>query len=163
MAAQHSVRFLVGGSVSFSFSKLCLLFTLLALAASGVSAQAPLSAVDAVEAVKSSASKRVAGVFEFKVAGVGRDGNFWYLNSEQDYRSPTCLSVAIRRSLWSSVREIAGGDIENLVGRTVRIEGTAERIRAHIRPEVRDTKRRWYYQTHVSLTKASHLTVGDET
>lgn len=118
-----------------------------------------LSAADAVSAVAESPRHRVEGVFEFVVAGVGRDGDHWFLNSEENYRSPTCLTVSIRRSQWGSIRELAGGDPENLVGKTIRIDGVAKQVRVYFRPEVRDIEIRSYHQTHIRLREPSAIAI----
>ncbi|MCB1602725.1 MAG: hypothetical protein KDI66_22105 [Xanthomonadales bacterium] len=134
-----------------------LALSLSVLPSPGLLAQQSLDAATVAVQAKKSSSGKIEGIFEFTVRGTGRYGDYIFLNSEEDYRSPTCLTVAIRRSLWKDAKALAGGELEGFLGKSVRVEGAAERIRVYVEPEIGERKRKWYYQTHVRIRNMSAL------
>lgn len=111
------------------------------------------------EAIALAALAPTEGVFRFTVVAQGQDERRIYLNSELDYRLPTCLTVAIDRKLEGDLRRLSGAGNGSLVGQTIRVAGTVARIRIYHVDEKRRPLDRYYYQTHVAVVSAAQLTV----
>lgn len=122
-------------------------------AAAGREPLAPL------EAIALAASGPAEGVFRFTVANQGQDARKIYLNSEPDYRLPTCLTIAVDRRIENALRRLSGNETGDLVGKTIRVAGTVSRVRIHYLDEKRQPTGRFYYQTHVAVVSAKQLTV----
>jgi hypothetical protein len=121
-----------------------------------VAGREPLSPL---EAISLAASGPTEGVFRFTVAGQGQDARKIYLNSEPDYRLPTCLTIAVDRRIENALLRLAGYGTGDLVGKTIRVAGTVSRVRIHYLDEKRQPTGRFYYQTHVAVVSADQLTV----
>jgi hypothetical protein len=91
----------------------------------------------------------VVGVFEFEVRGSGRDKKFVYLNSEMDYRDQRCLTVRMTRGNAAALEKRLGlSPREELIGKRIRVHGTARRQQIVITNSGRRTGL-YYYQTHI--------------
>lgn len=103
------------------------------------------------------------GKFEFVVRNTGRDGRQLYLNSEADYRSPSCLTIVVRRGLWSKVGALVGGDAEDFVGQRIRVTGKVTREKIYFLDQTDERTRRYYHQAHLKLGSADdiELLAGD--
>ncbi len=144
------------------FSAWPILFGLL-LASSAAPASTPAS-LDAAQAAHSAIISGVAesGQFEFIVQNVGRDRRNLYLNSEADYRSPTCLTVVVRRGLWTRVAALVGGDVDQFVGQRIRVNGKVAREKIYFLNHADDSSRRYYHQAHLKLAAVDDLQVLPE-
>ena len=102
------------------------------------------------------------GQFAFIVRGGGRDGQRIFLNSERDYRDAGTLTVVVRGAALDRLTEQLGGPPEQrLIGRTVVVDGVAQRVRIDITGNGRPTGD-FYFQTHVVAERPDqvHVTPG---
>lgn len=98
------------------------------------------------------------GTFLMTVRGSGRSGTVVWLNSEPDYRSPTCLTIAIPSKVGYYVGLALGTEFkDSLIGKRVRVTGVARR--ESIRTTRVNGKPGSYFQTQVQLESADRLQV----
>lgn len=98
------------------------------------------------------------GTFLMTVRGSGRSGTVVLLNSEADYRRPTCLTVAIPSKVGYYVGLALGSDFkDSLIGKRVRVTGVARR--ESIRTTRVNGKAGNYFQTQIQLESADRLQV----
>lgn len=105
------------------------------------------------EAVRAAAldSRGITGVFRFKVAQVGRQNGWMYLDSESDYRDPNCLIVAVVPALQPVIKTLFPGEAQSVwVGRTIRVQGTARHVKIGYYVDGKPTGS-FYYQTQIEL------------
>jgi len=119
---------------------------------------ADLSPVEAVLRVADNPAG-VSGTFRMVVRRVGHRDGFLYLDSEPDYRDPRCLVIAVPEPLEASLVSNLGASVaEQLVGKTLRITGTARRVKIWLLENgVRSDS--FYYQTHVRIRGVSEIAV----
>jgi len=80
-----------------------------------------------------------------------------HLNSERDYRDQRNLSIAIEADAAAALAAILGAPPERaLKGKQILVAGTARRAKIVFFAEGRPTDK-YYYQTHVVVTKASQI------
>jgi hypothetical protein len=104
----------------------------------------------------------VKGVFELPVRATGRQGGWFYLNSQQDYRDPRNLTIAIPGAMADALAQRFGAELDQyLTGKTIAVRGEAKRVKIHFLADGRPTEK-YYYQTHVRLTDPNLLTVEGE-
>ena len=109
----------------------------------------PLEPYEAIQLAAASPENGVTGVFEFTVRASGQGRSHVYFNSEADYRDQRCLTLSLTRGNAAALIESFGlQGREDLIGKKVRVEGTAKRVRISIAEEGRRTGI-YYYQTHV--------------
>ena len=102
----------------------------------------------------------IAGTFQIEVRNAGRQNNWLYLNSEEDYRDQRCLTIAIPTDVALLLKRRFGGDPAVLLkGAVIRVTGTATRTKILFLSNGVPTDR-YYYQTHVLLTNPSQLSVN---
>ncbi|MGB3722145.1 MAG: hypothetical protein WA979_04915 [Pacificimonas sp.] len=145
---------------SFLFS------AILAGACAGPSARDTSSLrIHAEQAVMNAAAvapEGVNGIFEIAVRGTGRSGGRLFLNSERDYRDPRALNIAIAPAIEQQLEARFGRPpATHLEGKTIAVRGTAKRVRIEFTQNGRRSGK-YYYQTHVVLEEARHLTVSGE-
>ncbi len=97
--------------------------------------------------------------FIMKVRRFGRLGDTVFLNSEEDYRDPTCLSVVISGGVAETLARKFGSDFpEKLVGREIQIKGVARQVLILI-VGIDRTQTGSYHQYHLELEAAEKLQV----
>ncbi|MEP9357670.1 hypothetical protein [Sphingomonas sp. KR3-1] len=90
---------------------------------------APMNPVQTIEAVAASKTGAVEGVFEYVVASAGAGGFNVYLNSAANYRDPGNLTIELHSAAIAALKQKLGGYPEDkLVGKRVRVKGTARRV-----------------------------------
>ncbi|MCB1104984.1 MAG: hypothetical protein H7A44_06275 [Opitutaceae bacterium] len=143
--------------MSRSLSSLTWALILLA-AMSGCQTAGRISPEQAVMAAAAAAPAGVDGVFTFTVQATGEDKGYVYLNSQADYRDQRNLSVeippAVRRELW---RKFGADPIDYFKGKTIRVIGTAQRVKIWFNFGGYRTEK-YYYQTHVMVRDADQIT-----
>lgn len=104
---------------------------------------------EAIQLAADDPAHGVTGVFEFEVRGSGRDRKFVYLNSEVDYRDQRCLTVTLTRGNAAALGKRLGlSPRDELIGKRIRVHGTAKRQQIIITNSGRRTGL-YYYQTHI--------------
>ena len=74
-------------------------------------------------------SKAVRAVFQFRVENAAKAKAGYYLDSEQNFRSPTNLGVVIRPSAIPNLTKKYGADLKSaFIGKTVKIIGEVRRL-----------------------------------
>lgn len=97
--------------------------------------------------------------FIMKVRRFGRLGDTVFLNSEEDYRDPTCLSVVISGGVAETLARKFGSEFpEKLVGREIRVKGVARQVLIYI-VGIDRTQTGSYHQYHLELEAAEKLQV----
>lgn len=108
------------------------------------------------------APQGVSGIFEMPVRAVGREEGRIFLNSERDYRDQRCLTIVVPTDVARQLAERLGYDIEQgLVGKTIAVRGTAQRVRIDFTQNGQPTGK-YYYRTNLRLRSAFDLTVSGE-
>ena len=119
----------------------------------------------APEAVMGAAdrSKGLIGEFAFVVRATGWDNGKLYLNSEQDYRDPRNLSIAIEPDVASRMVGGAAKDAQqSYVGRIVVVRGLARTTRIEFIDQADKPSGKYYYQTQVSVGRPEQLRWVDD-
>ena len=120
-----------------------------------------LTPYEAIQLAAADPANGVTGVFEFEVRGSGKDKRFVYLNSEKDYRDQRCLTVTLARGNAASLGRKLGLSLQSgLIGKHVRVQGTAKRERIVITSSGRSTGL-YYYQTHIYVGDPDQVQVLD--
>ncbi|MBJ6979918.1 hypothetical protein [Luteimonas sp. MC1895] len=100
----------------------------------------------------------VTGVFALTVQATGRTDKV-HLNSERDYRDPRNLSIAVMPRAATELEALHGRPLEDaLRGKRIQVAGTARRVRIDFTVDGERTGK-YYYQTHVRVTRASQIRV----
>lgn len=117
-----------------------------------------ISPYQAIHLAAEDPSRGVTGIFEFTVRGTGRD-RFVYLNSEEDYRDQRCLTAVLTRGVAATLgRTLGAAPDMALIGKTIRVQGTAKRVRIDFISDGSPTGR-YYYQTHISVVDPDKIEV----
>lgn len=100
----------------------------------------------------------VSGTFEFVVRSTGVDDGGRWLNSHTDYRDPSNLGVTVDELSLRSLLGNAGpgAQLTDLIGRTVRVTGTARKVKIAFFSNGRETGH-YYFQTHLKVTHANQI------
>jgi hypothetical protein len=135
------------------------LFLLLPLLA----CQAPVAEADllapreAIEQAAAHPETGYAGTFKVDVVRVQRTERVVYVNTEEDYRDQRCLTVVVPvRAMDKLLKRIGLESERQLLGRTLRVKGVAQRMRIAFTVGGRVTDK-YYYQTHVRVDSPSQL------
>ena len=106
----------------------------------------------------------VTGVFEMVIRATGRAQGNLHLNTQLDYRDPRNLSIVIPAEIEEALAARLGQPVEQAVlNSAIAVRGTARKTRIDfLDPSSRPTGR-YYFQTHLRLQAARHLTVAGET
>ena len=105
----------------------------------------------------------VAGQVTFTVLGSGEgrgvESGRWFLNSEPDYRDFRSLNVIVMPSVVNALQEAHGIDsAEEMVGRTVRVQGVAQRRRINFTCRGARTNG-YYFQTHLPVARLQQIEI----
>lgn len=113
----------------------------------------------AVLAAADAAPRGYPGRFGFVVVETAMVGPRLFLNSYNDYRDQRNLSVAIEPAAIAQLRRKLGAEpVTALKNRAIEVDGVARRTRIDFTVGGRPTGK-YYYQTHVTVSDASQLTV----
>jgi hypothetical protein len=123
----------------------------------------PFEPFEAIQLAAADPANGVAGVFDLTIRASGRDRTFVYFNSEKDYRDQRCLTLRMTRgNAVALIRSLGLTDRDELIGKRVRVEGTAMRERISF-TSGRSRTGLYYYQTHIYVddpTKVRLLETG---
>jgi hypothetical protein len=128
-------------------------------------AQAPMTPMTPMQAIERAADavpRGISGTFEMDVRATGTERlGPTYLNSEDDYRDPRCLTVVIPAGLLTTIeRKFGESPATYFKNKRIRVTGFAKRTRIDFTSHGRPTGK-YYYQTHVRLQSADHIEVVD--
>jgi hypothetical protein len=108
---------------------------------------------DAAEA----APKGVSGKYLLNIKATGEEKGIVYLNTEDDYRDPRNVTVAIHPKIVSDLTQKFGGDLQTvLLGKSLSVEGTAKRIKINFISGNRPPTK-YYYQTHIRIKSTDQI------
>lgn len=94
-----------------------------------------------------------------EVRAAGRQYGRLFLNSELDYRDQRNLTIAIPEGIAQGWADYLGGDPASiLIGKKIRVTGTAERVTIWFYSEGIRTGN-YYFQTHVRISSVSQIKV----
>ena len=100
----------------------------------------------------------ITGVFAMTVRATGKT-NRVHLNSELDYRDQRNLSISVEPEAAEELTSRFGSPPDvALKGKQILVTGTAKRTRIVFISDGKPTDK-YYYQTHVAVTKASQIQV----
>lgn len=117
------------------------------------------SDITPIQAVMAAADHPISGTFLMEVKATGASDGHFYVNSEADYRDQRCLTVEMPDSVADELRIKLGRDLSaGLVGKKIRITGTAEKVRIAFTINGVPTDK-YYFQTHVIVTRAAQIVV----
>jgi hypothetical protein len=113
----------------------------------------------AVQLAAASARTGVTGVFAMTVKATGKTTRV-HLNSELDYRDQRNLSIAVEPTAAEELALQLGSPPEAaLKGKQILVTGTAKRTKIVFISDNGKPTDKYYYQTHVAVTKASQIQV----
>lgn len=123
-------------------------------------ARHPGAWIDPMHAVHLAAAAQgrpVAGVFALTVRATDRAEGRVFLNSERDYRDPRNLCIVMTEATARELAAQLGGDpVARLRGKRIQVTGEARRTRIDFLHDGAPTGK-YYYQTHVRVTRAAQL------
>ena len=112
----------------------------------------------AIQLAAASPRLGVTGVFALTVKATGKTSRV-HLNSELDYRDQRNLSIAVEPAAADELAARLGAPPEiALKGKQILVAGTAKRTKIVFSADGKPTDK-YYYQTHVVVTKASQIQV----
>lgn len=114
---------------------------------------------NAVQLAAASPQDGVTGVFYMTVKAAEQSRRILHLNSELDYRDQRNLSVAVGPQATEELTKLLDASPElALKDKRILVIGTAKRAKIIFTEGGKSTDK-YYYQTHVSVTKASQIKV----
>lgn len=139
---------------------MCSAFAASASAGAQEGAPARLGPSEAIAAAAAEPRIGARGLFQMRVASVGRADRRVYLNSELDYRNPNNLSADVLPSVVRALAARHGATSEDfLIGKQIEVRGTARRVPIRITEYGRPAGR--YYQTRIVVTEVDRISVID--
>lgn len=120
-----------------------------------------LTPIEAVVYASRVAPNGVEGTFGMQVRNFGHAGNgFVFLNSEQNYREQTNISVRIQPAVAQYLQRNHGDNwLQEILGQDIEVEGVAVRHEIYFNDSVRGRTDSYYYQTHVEVTHPDQITI----
>ena len=113
-----------------------------------------------IEAAAEAAPNGVAGDFKFYIKASGKQGGAVYLNTEQDYRDPRNVSVAIHPSLVQYLAHELGQSPEQFfVDKMIRVRGEAKTVQIFFTSFGGALSDKYYFQTHVNVNQPDQIEV----
>lgn len=103
--------------------------------------------------------REIPGVFEMRVTSTGAKDRYTYLNSEANYRSKRCLTIAISPSASHQLTTMLGKPpAVAFKGKHILVTGAAVRVKVYLMLRgIRVNK--FYYQTHVQVTDPKQIEI----
>lgn len=129
-----------------------------------------LSASDTMEIIRSaaeSAPKGVNGEYLLTIKTTGKQGNLVFLNTELDYRDQRNVTVALTPNVIVQLRNKYGLSPEQspeqfFVNKRTLVKGKAERIKVDFISSSNNPSGKYYYQTHIRVSKMSQIEIVSE-
>jgi TIR domain len=119
----------------------------------------PMTAVQAI-AGAAAAEEGVSGLFAVLIRKTGSSEGVVWLMSEDDYRDPRCLSIAVHDKARIALTKLHGkAPTVFFRGQTVLVRGTAKKKRIDFIADGKPTGH-YYFQTHVDVTDAGQVTLA---
>ena len=116
----------------------------------------------AIIAAADAAPAGVTGVFAITVRATGRERGRLYLNSELDYRDQRNLTINVAPGAAAQLERRHGMPPERyFLGKSIRVRGTARRIRIDFVSEGRRTGL-YYYQTQVAVSDPDQIEIVEQ-
>jgi hypothetical protein len=120
-----------------------------------------MSPIEAVVAAAQQAPEPVPGQFSLVVRAVGEQGGGTYLNSEENYREQTNLTVSLDPTVETTLKRRHGDTLDYvLLGKTIVVTGEAKRVVIHFMRKGRPTGK-YYFQTHVHVSDVDQIRIVD--
>ncbi|MDO5505370.1 MAG: hypothetical protein Q4F49_03635 [Pseudoxanthomonas suwonensis] len=114
----------------------------------------------AVRAANEQPESGIDGTFVMTVRAIGHERGKTYLNSETDFRSQICLTVAVPDEVMAQVEKRLGLQSGGLGGRRILVDGHAKRVPIdYLRDGVPTGL--FYYQTHVRVLDPAQVRLAD--
>ncbi|MGX5915533.1 hypothetical protein ACR0ST_12455 [Aliidiomarina sp. Khilg15.8] len=121
-----------------------------------------MSPIEAVVAAAQQAPEPVPGQFALVVRAVGEHGEGTYLNSEENYREQTNLTISLDPMVETTLKRRHGGTLDHiLLGKTIVVTGEARRVVIHFMRKGRPSGK-YYFQTHVHVSDADQIRIVDQ-
>ena len=115
---------------------------------------------EAIQRAANAAPEAVPGLFWLKVKATGSERGKVFLNSEADYRDQRNVSVVISPEAAKALTEKLGENVESAyMGKSILVRGAARRVTIYFSVNGKQTNK-YYYQTHVYVTKANQIAVA---
>lgn len=113
----------------------------------------------AVHLAAAAQGRPVAGVFALRVQAADRAEGRIFFNSERDYRDPRNITIVVHGDAVRDLEKQLGGDpVDLLRGKRIQVTGDVRRVRIDFMQDDRPMGK-YYYQTHVDVTRAAQLRV----
>ncbi len=120
-----------------------------------------IEAVKLLDANDKEWSKKVKGVFELTVNGTGKDGGWYYLNSNKNYRIKNNLTISFSKHIYKRLSKKYGKDpLEFLIGKKIHVKGEAKKVKIH-KIENGKVTNLVYFQSHVILDAIKNIEIVD--
>ena len=118
--------------------------------------------MDVISQAADLAPEGVYGEFTFYIQASGEQRGAVYLNTELDYRDQRNVTVALHPKILSQLKNEYGDSPKAFfVGKSVSVEGYAQRVRIAFLAKGRPTGK-YYYQTHIRVTDIAKIKLLDE-
>jgi hypothetical protein len=120
-----------------------------------------IDAFAAVMLTSKIAPESLPGIFAMQVVATGTEAGKVFLNSEDDYRSLTNLTIAFTPSAATAFAHQHGGRPDEVLdGKIITVVGYAERKRIDFRVRGEPTGK-FYYQVHVNVADPEQVAIFD--
>jgi len=127
----------------------------------------PLGPAEAIQLAERYAPDPVPGTFRLDIRHSGKDKGIVFLNTEQDYRDPRCVSVELLPDVAKKLgKRLDGKPAKVLIGKTLLVTGEVRRVPI-ILVDINNKRRLRsgleplpaYYQVHVFVRNADQIQV----
>lgn len=125
------------------------------------------SVITPFQAIQDAASNPlgITGVFELQIRNTGEakenHKGFIFLNSEIDYRDQRCLTIRIPPNIVSAYKRINIDPLTYFTNKTIRVTGTAKRVKIDFISDNGLPSGKYYYQTHVQINAPWQIKIAD--
>ena len=112
-----------------------------------------------IEAAAEHAPYAVSGVYTLKIVATGKQGEFVYLNTEDDYRDPRAVTVALHPKVLSRLKsKFEESPQAFFLNKSIEVTGKAKRTKIRFFANGKPTDK-YYYQTHIRVMDASQIKI----
>lgn len=145
-----------------------ILVFVLILAGCSVTANHPtsgksVSTSDTMEIIRKAAASAPTGVkgeYVLSIKAAGKQGAVVYLNTELDYRDQRNVVVALHPNIIPQLAAQYGVTAEEFfIGKTIRVNGDAQRVRIDFINAQRKPSGKYYFQTHIRISNPTQIEV----
>ncbi|MDP4528753.1 hypothetical protein Q3O59_06865 [Alkalimonas delamerensis] len=121
---------------------------------------------DTMEIIRKAAASApygVVGEYVLSIQATGKQGHVVYLNTELDYRDQRNVTVALHPNIIPQLEAQYGVRAEEFfIGKTIRVEGAAQRVRIDFINDQRKPSGKYYFQTHIRILNAAQIEVVND-